>query len=78
MDDELKSFFSSLSKDEKTDFATKCGTSVGYLTVSISRKQLFKAELCVVIERVTNGLVTRKNLRPNDWAAVWPELNAVS
>ncbi len=31
-------------------------------------------EHCVPIERATNGAVTRKDLRPDDWAAIWPEL----
>ena len=29
---------------------------------------------CVAIERVTNGLVTRRDLRPDDWHLHWPEL----
>lgn len=29
---------------------------------------------CVAIERATNGQVTRKDLRPNDWMDIWPEL----
>jgi DNA-binding transcriptional regulator YdaS (Cro superfamily) len=29
---------------------------------------------CVRIEQVTNGAVTRKDLRPNDWHLIWPEL----
>jgi len=29
---------------------------------------------CVAIERATAGAVTRRDLRPDDWAAVWPEL----
>jgi len=29
---------------------------------------------CPAIERATNGLVTRRDLRPNDWWAIWPEL----
>lgn len=28
----------------------------------------------VQIEAATNGEVTRKDLRPNDWAQIWPEL----
>ena len=32
------------------------------------------AERCVEIEQVTNGQVTRKDLRPDDWAQIWPEL----
>lgn len=31
-------------------------------------------ERCVEIERVTNGLVTRRHLRPDDWHRIWPEL----
>lgn len=31
-------------------------------------------EYCVVIELETKGAVTRKDLRPNDWWAIWPEL----
>ncbi|AVS86317.1 hypothetical protein C8246_17120 [Paracidovorax avenae] len=31
---------------------------------------------CVAIEQATGGQVTRKDLRPHDWAAIWPELGA--
>ncbi len=34
-------------------------------------------EQCVPIERATNGAVTRKDLRPGDWADIWPELAQV-
>lgn len=29
---------------------------------------------CQAIERATLGQVTRKDLRPNDWQQIWPEL----
>jgi DNA-binding transcriptional regulator YdaS (Cro superfamily) len=29
---------------------------------------------CVAIEAATEGKVTRKDLRPDDWEAIWPEL----
>lgn len=29
---------------------------------------------CLAIERATAGVVTRRELRPNDWADLWPEL----
>lgn len=35
---------------------------------SISNKR------CVIIEELTNGLVSRKDLRPDDWQIIWPEL----
>ncbi len=31
-------------------------------------------ERCVLIERVTDGVVTRRHLRPTDWWRIWPEL----
>lgn len=30
--------------------------------------------LAPILERVTNGEVTRKDLRPDDWESIWPEL----
>ncbi|MDN7803135.1 transcriptional regulator [Burkholderia gladioli] len=29
---------------------------------------------CVAIERATSGAVTRRDLRPDDWRDIWPEL----
>lgn len=31
-------------------------------------------ERCYAIERATNGVVTRKDLRPDNWHEIWPEL----
>lgn len=31
-------------------------------------------ERCIAIERVTGGAVTRRDLRPDDWMLIWPEL----
>jgi DNA-binding transcriptional regulator YdaS (Cro superfamily) len=28
---------------------------------------------CIKIEQATNGKVTRKDLRPDDWMQIWPE-----
>lgn len=35
-------------------------------------------ERCAVVERLTGGEVTRKDLRPDDWHEIWPELAAIS
>lgn len=29
---------------------------------------------CVRIEKLTSGLVNRRDLRPDDWRDIWPEL----
>lgn len=31
---------------------------------------------CADIEKATNGVVTRRDLRPDDWQRIWPELAA--
>jgi len=31
-------------------------------------------ERCVAIEQATGGVVSRRDLRPNDWWKIWPEL----
>ncbi len=31
-------------------------------------------ERCAAIEAATNGAVTRRDLRPDDWHLIWPEL----
>lgn len=31
---------------------------------------------CVAIESATKGVVTRKELRPDDWRDLWPELTS--
>ena len=34
--------------------------------------------VCVAIEQHTSGEVTRRDLRPDDWQDIWPELAEVS
>lgn len=51
-------------------------TTRGYLLqVGYGHKKA-SAELAARLESVTGGVVTRKQLRPDDWAVIWPELAA--
>lgn len=56
---------------------TRLALAVG---VSASAPSMWKArgripiEHCAAIERATNGAVTRRDLRPDDWQHIWPEL----
>ncbi|MFM9922729.1 YdaS family helix-turn-helix protein [Variovorax sp. H27-G14] len=54
--------------------------SVGQSVVSNwkTRATLIDAVYCVSIERLTFGEVGRKQLRPEDWADIWPELASVA
>ena len=38
------------------------------------RGTVLRAEYCTAIERATDGQVTRRDLRPDDWHLIWPEL----
>lgn len=52
------------------------GTSRGYLRQIGYGNKTASAEIAARIEAATNHLVTRKQLRPEDWAIIWPELAA--
>lgn len=43
----------------------------------VNEKKRIPLERCPAIERITQGEVTRKDLRPDDWADIWPELAAM-
>lgn len=54
----------------------RTGTSLGYLrNIGYGYKRA-SPELASRLERETDGAVTRKDLRPGDWPAIWPELKA--
>lgn len=72
--DKLKKYMNSLSCDEQVSFSYLCGTTVGYLRRAISGRVRLGPQYCVSIEKNSNGQVTRKDLRPDDWHLIWPEL----
>jgi len=40
----------------------------------LSGRRPVPLEHCAAIERFTDGAVTRRDLRPDDWHLIWPEL----
>lgn len=40
----------------------------------VSGKRPVPIKRCVQLEQLTGGFVTRKDLRPDDWYEIWPEL----
>ncbi|MGL4926547.1 MAG: Cro/Cl family transcriptional regulator [Plesiomonas shigelloides] len=73
--EKLRLYLNSLSSDRQTVFAARCGTTVAYLRKAISKKQKLGAALSVSIEHQSGLVVSRKDLHPNDWWRIWPELN---
>jgi DNA-binding transcriptional regulator YdaS (Cro superfamily) len=63
-----------ISPTKRQEIAEKCGIAEQYLYQVFTGRKVPSAELSVSIEQATMGEVTRKDLRPNDWQAIWPEL----
>lgn len=71
----LRSYLDGLPRGGAANFAARIGVSNVYLS-QLAAKQDGRQpspELCVKIERATDGRVTRRELR-DDWEAIWPEL----
>jgi DNA-binding transcriptional regulator YdaS (Cro superfamily) len=69
--DKLLKYLNSLSRDERAAYVAACGTSEGYLRKAASRHQAFRAELCILLERESNGVVRCEDLLPDaDWAYI--------
>lgn len=65
-------------KHRQREFAESLGVTQGLISQWARGKALPPPNRCVAIERVTHGEVTRKELRPDDWAEYWPELDQAS
>lgn len=54
--------------------AVALGVSQPVISNWRARGTKIDAAHCVAIERATGGAVTRRDLRPDDWQDIWPEL----
>jgi DNA-binding transcriptional regulator YdaS (Cro superfamily) len=55
-------------------FAEKLGVPAPLVSQWANGDRPVPIERCVSIEQATDREVTRKDLRPDDWEAIWPEL----
>lgn len=65
-----------LSKNgtSQSEFAERIGVSQGMVWQWLQGLRPVSPTLCVLIEKESSGAVTRKDLRPDDWKQIWPEL----
>lgn len=56
------------------ELATKLAITPVLINQWANGKRPIPPERCVEIERATGGHVTRRDLRPDDWQRIWPEL----
>ena len=61
-------------KHTQLALAKAIGAAPSFVNQWVSGARPVPAASCVSIEQATAGAVTRKDLRPDDWQAIWPEL----
>ena len=71
----LKKYMASLSPKEKIVFAELCGTTLPYLRKVMSTNSSIGPEICAQLEIHSGGAISRKELNPQNWARIWPELS---
>lgn len=65
----LLAYLNKLTTQEQDVFAEGVGTSVGYLRKACCVNQRLSADMCIRIERESNGDIRCEELRPDvDWA----------
>ena len=65
----LRTYLNGRPPDEQESFASRCGTTIGYLRKALSTKQEIGAEIVIALERESDGEVRCEDLRPDvDWA----------
>ena len=69
----LKSYIAQGERGIAAALAAALGISPSYLSQMAGGSSI-SPERCVAIEQATNGAVARKDLRPDDWEKIWPEL----
>ncbi len=74
----LKEYLSTLERGGASRLAKLLGISISYLSQLASGASSISPTRCIDIERATDGKVTRRDLRPDDWHLIWPELAAAS
>ncbi|MFY4013991.1 transcriptional regulator [Achromobacter xylosoxidans] len=62
------------TRTSQAAFAAAVGVTQSMAWQWISGRRPVPVERCADIERVTAGAVSRRDLRPEDWARIWPEL----
>lgn len=72
----LKDYIEQLERGGAAKLAKELGVSKSYLSQLASGAAPISPARCVEIEQLTNGVVTRKDMHPDDWQKIWPELDS--
>lgn len=73
--DRLKTYLKSLPDEAaRLAFAAKCETTLGHLRNVMYGIRPCAPELAVSIERESAKAVSRRDVCPDNWRRIWPEL----
>ncbi|MHB1267828.1 MAG: hypothetical protein ACYCY2_09550 [Acidithiobacillus ferriphilus] len=74
---DIQTFLKSLgNKQKRGAFSIRCGTTLGHLQNISYGLRPCSPQLAVAIEQQSGAAVTRKELLPDTWHLIWPELIA--
>jgi DNA-binding transcriptional regulator YdaS (Cro superfamily) len=63
-----------IPENTQVELAQKVGVSQSMISQIANGSRPCPIPTCVLIEAATGGQVSRKDLRPDDWEKIWPEL----
>lgn len=71
----LNEYLRNASAKSAADVAREVGVSPSVVYQWRAGIRPVPVERCAVVERATDGAVTRRDMRPSDWHLIWPELS---
>lgn len=71
----LSDFFKTQGIGSQIKMSEALGIAAPHLSLYATGKRQVPVIVCVDIERYTGGKVSRRDLRPNDFQKIWPELS---
>jgi DNA-binding transcriptional regulator YdaS (Cro superfamily) len=70
----LRDFLKQMPPDRRLSFAADVGTTLNHLNNVSYGTRVASAALTRQIAMKSDGVVREWDLRPDDWALIWPEL----
>ena len=71
---DFRTFWLKTAPADRADFAARVESTSGHLNNVAYGYRPAAPDLSVRIERESGAEVTRRDLRPDDWGDIWPEL----
>lgn len=70
----LREHLQVVGRGSVTSLGKRLGVPASLISDWASGNRPIPASRCAAIEAATAGAVTRRDLRPDDWHLIWPEL----